>query len=391
MLEDAGGLLDEAAALLGRGRQDGVELALADDHVHLAADAGVGEQLLDVEQAAGLAVDRVLGAAVAEHGPRDRDLGVVDRQRAVGVVDGEDDLGAAQRRAAGGAGEDDVLHLAAAQRLGALLAHDPGEGVDDVGLAGAVGPDDAGDARLEAQGGRRREGLEAAQGQALQMHAEGSRPGRARWSSGRAGKTAGQPTGRDAVVREAVRRRRPADGRSVRRAVSVRAGGDARRLRGSSTRSRPARWSSATRLVSASFAALRRSTSSSRSRTASAERVRAPRRAADRVRRGDRTGPSPSEVLHTSGCRGAAPMARVVLVARGAAVGQRAEAPGCRACGAVDQGSTGVGRAARRRCRRSGCGPAAARSGLTQPHAPGLRDVGTRPHGVVAGCAECAA
>ena len=40
--------------------------------------------------------------------------------------------------AAGGAGEDDVLHLAAAQRLGALLADHPGEGVDDVGLAGAV-------------------------------------------------------------------------------------------------------------------------------------------------------------------------------------------------------------------------------------------------------------
>ena len=47
----------------------------------------------------------------------------------------------AQRRAAGGAGEDDVLHLAAAQRLGALLAHDPGQGVDDVRLARAVGTD----------------------------------------------------------------------------------------------------------------------------------------------------------------------------------------------------------------------------------------------------------
>ena len=60
-------------------------------------------------------------------------------QRAVGVVDGQHDLGAAQRGAAGGAGEDDVLHLAAAQRLGALLAHHPGQRVDDVGLARAVG------------------------------------------------------------------------------------------------------------------------------------------------------------------------------------------------------------------------------------------------------------
>ena len=116
VLEDAGRLLDEAAAVLGRGGEDLVELALADDDVHLAADAGVGQQLLDVEQPARVAVDGVLGPAVAEHRPRDRDLGVVDRQRAVVVVDREQHLGPAERRAAGGAGEDDVLHLAAAQR-----------------------------------------------------------------------------------------------------------------------------------------------------------------------------------------------------------------------------------------------------------------------------------
>ena len=54
VLEDARGLLDEAAALLGRRAQHGVELALPDDDVHLAPEAGVGEQVLDVEQAAAL-------------------------------------------------------------------------------------------------------------------------------------------------------------------------------------------------------------------------------------------------------------------------------------------------------------------------------------------------
>ena len=169
VLEDAGGLLDEAAAVLGGRVQDRVELALPDDHVHLAADAGVAEQLLHVEEAAAAAVDGVLGAAVAEHRAADRDLGVVDRQRAVGVVDGELHLGATQRRTAGGAGEDDVLHLAAAQALGALLAHHPGERVDDVGLARAVGPDDAGDAGLELERRGGREGLEALERQALQV------------------------------------------------------------------------------------------------------------------------------------------------------------------------------------------------------------------------------
>ena len=150
VLEDAGGLLDEGAAVLRAAGEDGVELALADDDVHLPADAGVAEQLLDVEQAHLVAVDLVLALAGAVHAAGDRHLGVLDRQRAVGVVDGQRHLGPAEGGAAGGAGEDDVLHLAAAQALGALLAEDPGDGVDDVGLARAVGADDGGDARARA-------------------------------------------------------------------------------------------------------------------------------------------------------------------------------------------------------------------------------------------------
>ena len=169
VLEDARGLLDEAAAVLRRGVQDRVELPLPDDDVHLAPDAGVTEQLLHVQQPARLGVDGVLRAAGAEHRATDRHLGVLDGQRAIGVVDGEQDLGPAQGRAAGGAGEDDVVHLAAAQALGARLAHHPGQGVDDVGLARAVGPDDAGDARLELQRRGGREGLEPLEGQALQV------------------------------------------------------------------------------------------------------------------------------------------------------------------------------------------------------------------------------
>ena len=149
--------------------EDRVELALPDDDVHLSADPGVREQLLDVEQPARLAVDGVLGPAVAEHGAADRDLGVLDRQGAVGVVDRQRYLGTAQRRAACRAGEDDVLHLAAAQRLRPLLSHHPRESVDDVRLAGPVGPHDAGDSRLELEGRRGSERLEPPDGEALEV------------------------------------------------------------------------------------------------------------------------------------------------------------------------------------------------------------------------------
>ena len=170
MLQDTGSLLDEAASFLGSGTQDGIELPLADDDMHLVADAGVGEQLLDVQQPAGRAIDGVLGAAVAKHRPSDRDLGVVDRERAIGVVDRQRHLGPPKGSSTGGAGENDVLHLAATQGLGTLLAHHPGEGVNDVRLACTVRADDAGDSGLELQRGCRRKRLEAPQGQALDVH-----------------------------------------------------------------------------------------------------------------------------------------------------------------------------------------------------------------------------
>ena len=59
----------------------------------------------------------------------------------------------------------------AADRQRALLAERPEDRVGDVGLAGAVGPDDHADARRELQAGPLGEGLEALHRDRLQMHA----------------------------------------------------------------------------------------------------------------------------------------------------------------------------------------------------------------------------
>jgi hypothetical protein len=53
--------------------------ALADDRVHAAAEADVGEQLDEVDAAARRAVDEVLALAAAVEPARDRELRVVDR------------------------------------------------------------------------------------------------------------------------------------------------------------------------------------------------------------------------------------------------------------------------------------------------------------------------
>ena len=114
MLEYARGFFDEATTTLRRRLQDRIELSLAHDDVHLSPDAGVTEQLVDIQQSCHVAVDGVLGSTVAEHRPRNRYLGIVDGQGTVRVVNREYDLGATERGATGGAGEDDVLHLSAA-------------------------------------------------------------------------------------------------------------------------------------------------------------------------------------------------------------------------------------------------------------------------------------
>ena len=150
--EHAGRLFDDAAAVLGAGVEHRVDLALADDHVLLAADAAVAQQLLHVEQPAGHAVDGVLAVAAAEQRAGDGDLGELDRQHARGVVDRERHLGPAQRAALGGAGEDDVVHLLGAHRAGRLGPEHPADGVDHVGLAAAVGSDHHRHARVRGRG-----------------------------------------------------------------------------------------------------------------------------------------------------------------------------------------------------------------------------------------------
>ena len=169
-LQDAGGLLDDRSTLLGSGVEHGVDLALADDHVLLAADTGVREQFLHVEQAARHPVDGVLRVTGAEQHAGDRDLGELDAERAVAVVDGDADLGAPQRRPSGSPREDHVVHLLRAHRLGRLRAEHPRDRVDDVGLARPVGADDDGDPGFEHHRGAVGERLEPLEVETLQEH-----------------------------------------------------------------------------------------------------------------------------------------------------------------------------------------------------------------------------
>ena len=166
-LENAGRLLDHHAPVLGTGLEDRVELALADDHVLLAADSCVGEKLLDVEQAAGGPIERVLALARAKQRPGDRYLCDLDRQTPRSVVDRERHLGSPEGGPLRGAGEDDIVHFRGPDNFRALGAEHPGHGVDHVRLARTVRPDHNGDTRLELDRRGIGKGLEPFESQRL--------------------------------------------------------------------------------------------------------------------------------------------------------------------------------------------------------------------------------
>ncbi len=154
VLEDAGCLLDEAAAFLGRRTEHPVELSLPHDDVHFAPHAGVRQKFLNVKEPAAFRVDRVFRTTGTEQRAGDGDLGILDGQCTVGVVDGQRHLGAAERRPARGSGEDHVLHFSAAEGLGPLFSHHPGECVDHVGLPRTVRSHHSGDAGFEFESRR---------------------------------------------------------------------------------------------------------------------------------------------------------------------------------------------------------------------------------------------
>jgi len=70
--------------------------------------------------------------------------------------------------------EDHVLHRVGAQRFGRAFAQHPQQRIHDVGLAAAIGPDDAGQSTLHGNHRAFREGLEAFQFDPFEVHQGGA-------------------------------------------------------------------------------------------------------------------------------------------------------------------------------------------------------------------------
>ena len=175
VLEDAGGLLDEAAPLLGGRAQHRVELALADDDVHLAAEAGVGEQVLDVEQPA--RADPLI--AYSEPPLRNSVREIVTSEYSIGRAPSVLSIvSETSARPSGGRPEVPAKMTSSILPPRSVLAPcspiTQASASTTLDLPEPLGPTTQVTPGLEAQGRRRGERLEPPQGQGLEVH--GSEP-----------------------------------------------------------------------------------------------------------------------------------------------------------------------------------------------------------------------
>ena len=166
---DAGRFFEDRATRLRVCGQHRVDAALFHHRVAAGSEAGVEQHVAHVLETHFGAVQQVGGFLLEREATRDVDLRAT-LELPFGILERDRHFGHAHGLAAFGALEDDVGHLGAAQALGALVAEHPLDGVHNVGLAAAVGADDAGQPRVELELGAVGEGLEATGDETLEAH-----------------------------------------------------------------------------------------------------------------------------------------------------------------------------------------------------------------------------
>lgn len=192
----ASGFVHPGAALFGAGGESLVNLALADDGVACAPEAGVGEEIGDIAEAAVAAVDLVVAVALAVQAAGDADFGGFDGELAVFVVEDEGDFSVALGTTVFCPVKDDFLGVLGADVAGVCFAETPEDGVDDVGFAAPVRADHSRDPLADFDVGAVGKGFEPVDANPLEAHgvweSRRSAPGEGRGSGDRPGSNTGK-------------------------------------------------------------------------------------------------------------------------------------------------------------------------------------------------------
>ena len=163
VLRDAGSLFEDGASVFRAAVEQLRRAPLLHDGVGAPADAGVHEEIVDVLEPAGGAVDQILRLAVTKDAAGDADFVPLDPQFLLALREGHGYLGHVVGLACVGSVENDICHLSATQSLGRLFSEHPANGIQDIRLAASVRADNCRDTSMKAQGCLGGKGLESDQ------------------------------------------------------------------------------------------------------------------------------------------------------------------------------------------------------------------------------------
>jgi hypothetical protein len=163
--------LEQFATFFRFRRQDCVNFALRNNGGKLSRKPSSHEEVGDIAEPHLRLIEEEFALAGTVRAPCNRKFRKRHRQGAVGIVEGQGNLGHAERPALAVAGEDDVVHARPAQLTRTLLAEHPAHCIDKVRFAGAVRTDDRRNAWLEFEMRSVSERFEAEEIDALKVDA----------------------------------------------------------------------------------------------------------------------------------------------------------------------------------------------------------------------------
>ena len=160
VLGDTGSLLENLTAVRTFSGQNFINSALTDIGITLFAQTGIHKQLVDITKSCRLAVNIVFTVAAAIIPTGNHHLISIIGQGAVAIIQCQGCFRKTNCHTLLGTAENHVLHFGATESLGALFAHNPQNGVGNIGFAGTVGADNGGDIVTEPNQGLIRKGFE---------------------------------------------------------------------------------------------------------------------------------------------------------------------------------------------------------------------------------------
>ncbi|OPZ74246.1 MAG: hypothetical protein BWY82_00783 [Verrucomicrobia bacterium ADurb.Bin474] len=173
---DSGSLFKNRPPFHRIGRQNLVDLPLHQKGIGNLPYPRIHKQVLDILQPAYLTVDEIVTPLIPCDSTDNLNLMKLCAKLPLAIGEHQFDLTKRKRLPVLGSCEDNILHLAPTQGLGALFSKDPADGIHDVALSTAIRPNHSGHSRPEIQLSRISKAFETVQCYGFEKHRDSQTP-----------------------------------------------------------------------------------------------------------------------------------------------------------------------------------------------------------------------